>query len=85
MSAPVLRVEGLTVSVGTDEGKARILDNALLSLAAGSIHGIVGESGCGKSTLIRTVLGLLPQRAAPSPGASCSRAGTCSPCRARRW
>jgi len=68
VSAPILSVEGLTVSVGTDEGKARILDNASLSLVPGSIHGIVGESGCGKSTLIKTVLGLLPRRGQAEAG-----------------
>jgi len=59
---PILEVEGLSVSVRTDEGTARIVDRASLALTPGSIHGVVGESGCGKSTLIKAVLGLLPRR-----------------------
>ena len=55
---PVLEIRDLSVSVGTDEGEARILDNASLALMPGSIHGVVGESGCGKSTLMRAILGI---------------------------
>ncbi len=67
--APVLEVRDLSVSVGTDEGEARILDNAGLALMPGSIHGVVGESGCGKSTLIRSILGILPKRSRATQGA----------------
>jgi oligopeptide/dipeptide ABC transporter ATP-binding protein len=66
--APVLEVRDLSVSVGTDEGEARILDNAGLALMPGSIHGVVGESGCGKSTLIRSILGILPKRSRATRG-----------------
>ncbi|HWV80050.1 MAG TPA: ABC transporter ATP-binding protein [Hyphomicrobiaceae bacterium] len=66
--APVLEVRDLSVSVGTDEGEARILDNAGLALMPGSIHGVVGESGCGKSTLIRAILGILPKRGRATQG-----------------
>ncbi|MCC7427001.1 MAG: ABC transporter ATP-binding protein [Alphaproteobacteria bacterium] len=58
----LLAIEDLAVTVGTDEGKAEILDRADLVLRPGSIHGVVGESGCGKSTLIKAILGLLPKR-----------------------
>ena len=66
--APVLEVRDLSVSVGTDEGEARILDNAGLALMPGSIHGIVGESGCGKSTLMRAILCILPKRGRATAG-----------------
>ena len=66
--APVLEIRDLSVSVGTDEGEARILDNAGLALMPGSIHGVVGESGCGKSTLIRAILGILPKRGRATHG-----------------
>ncbi len=66
--APVLDIRDLSVSVGTDEGEARILDNASLALMPGSIHGVVGESGCGKSTLIRAILGILPKRGRVTQG-----------------
>jgi peptide/nickel transport system ATP-binding protein len=62
MSAPLLAIEDLSVTVRTDEGHAQIIDRADLVLRPGSIHGVVGESGCGKSTLIKAVLGLLPRR-----------------------
>jgi oligopeptide/dipeptide ABC transporter ATP-binding protein len=66
--APVLEICDLSVSVGTDEGEARILDNVGLALMSGSIHGVVGESGCGKSTLIRAILGILPKRGRATRG-----------------
>lgn len=65
---PVLEIRDLSVSVGTDEGEAQILDSASLALMPGSIHGVVGESGCGKSTLLRAILGILPKRGRPTAG-----------------
>ena len=67
-AAPLLEVRNLSVSVGTDEGEARILDRANLALMSGSIHGVVGESGCGKSTLMRAILGILPKRGRATAG-----------------
>ncbi|MBO0764489.1 MAG: ABC transporter ATP-binding protein [Hyphomicrobiaceae bacterium] len=58
----VLEVEELSLAIDTDEGRAGILDRASVKLAAGSIHGVVGESGCGKSTLLKAILGVLPKR-----------------------
>jgi peptide/nickel transport system ATP-binding protein len=65
---PLLEVRNLSVSVATDEGEARILDRATLTLAPGSLHGVVGESGCGKSTLMRAILGILPRRGRATEG-----------------
>jgi oligopeptide/dipeptide ABC transporter ATP-binding protein len=65
---PRLDIRDLSVTVQTDEGEAKILDRASLTLMPGSIHGLVGESGCGKSTLMRTILGILPQRGRASRG-----------------
>lgn len=65
---PVLEIRDLSVSVGTDEGEARILERVGLALMPGSIHGIVGESGCGKSTLMRAILGILPKRGRATAG-----------------
>jgi peptide/nickel transport system ATP-binding protein len=64
----VLQVEGLRVSVPTDDGLARILDCVDLRIAPGRIVGVVGESGCGKSTLARAVLGILPRQARVEAG-----------------
>ena len=41
-------------------GPVTAVDGVDLTVAEGSVMGIVGESGCGKSTLARLVLGLLP-------------------------
>jgi oligopeptide/dipeptide ABC transporter ATP-binding protein len=60
---PILRVEGLTISIPTDDGLAQILDRADLVIPRGRIVGVVGESGCGKSTLVRAILGILPRTA----------------------
>ncbi len=65
---PVLEISDLSVSVGTDEGEARILERVGLALMPGSIHGVVGESGCGKSTLMRAILGILPKRGRATEG-----------------
>ena len=63
MKDTLLEVRGLRVSIGGDEGEARILDFIDLDLNRGEILGLVGESGCGKSTVLKAILGLLPQGA----------------------
>jgi len=60
---PVLAVDGLEISIATDDGLARVLDHVDLRIPRGRIVGVVGESGCGKSTLARAVLGILPRAA----------------------
>jgi peptide/nickel transport system ATP-binding protein len=64
----LLSVEGLRVSIPTDDGSAEVLDHVDLSLPRGGIVGVVGESGCGKSTLVRAVLGILPKAARVTGG-----------------
>ena len=61
MSASVLEIRNLRLSIRTDEGAAQILDRVELALPRGRILGVVGESGCGKSTLVRAILGILPK------------------------
>ncbi|WP_333834294.1 ABC transporter ATP-binding protein [Rubrimonas sp.] len=68
MSAPLLEIRDLRVSVRGDEGEARILDFVNLTVARGEAVGVVGESGCGKSTLLKAVLGLLPRGAEVETG-----------------
>ncbi len=65
---PTLRVQGLKISIRTDDGQARILDDIGFSLEPGRILGVVGESGCGKSTLIRAIMGILPKGASVDGG-----------------
>jgi len=60
---PVLAVDGLEISIATDDGLARVLDHVDLRIPRGRIVGVVGESGCGKSTLVRAILGILPRAA----------------------
>jgi peptide/nickel transport system ATP-binding protein len=64
----LLSVEGLRVSIPTDDGSAEVLDHVDLSIPRGGIVGVVGESGCGKSTLVRAVLGILPKAARVTGG-----------------
>jgi peptide/nickel transport system ATP-binding protein len=59
----ILNVDGLRVSIATDDGPAQVLDHVDLRIPRGRIVGVVGESGCGKSTLVRAVLGILPRMA----------------------
>ncbi|UOM37226.1 ABC transporter ATP-binding protein [Acuticoccus sp. I52.16.1] len=68
MTVSTLSVQGLKISVPTDEGRARILDFVDFDLPRGHVLGIAGESGCGKSTLIKTILGILPRQAVVDAG-----------------
>ena len=69
MSASVLEIRNLRLSVRTDEGVAQILDRVELAVPRGRILGVVGESGCGKSTLVRAILGILPKATTVESGA----------------
>jgi oligopeptide/dipeptide ABC transporter ATP-binding protein len=64
----LLAVEGLRVTIATDDGPAHVLDHVDLTIPRGRIAGVVGESGCGKSTLARAVLGILPREARVDSG-----------------
>ena len=65
---PVLDVRDLRISIRTDDGIARVLDDVGVTLERGRILGVVGESGCGKSTLIRAIMGILPKGARVDAG-----------------
>ncbi|MBD0318251.1 MAG: ABC transporter ATP-binding protein [Thermoleophilia bacterium] len=54
MSAPVLRVEGLTVELESGEP---VVEDVSLELASGEVLGLVGESGSGKTTTALALLG----------------------------
>ncbi|AIR91198.1 metal ABC transporter ATP-binding protein [Pseudomonas cremoricolorata] len=43
-------------------GRTRILEQVQFSVAAGSVHAIVGPNGGGKSSLIKTLLGQMPHQ-----------------------
>jgi oligopeptide/dipeptide ABC transporter ATP-binding protein len=65
---PSLDVKNLKISIRTDDGVARVLDDVSVTLEHGRILGVVGESGCGKSTLIRAVMGILSKGATVDAG-----------------
>src|SRR5439155_9633700 len=57
--APLLAVQGLTVSFATLRGRMRVLDGVGFDVARGEVLGLVGESGSGKSVTALSILGLL--------------------------
>ncbi len=58
----LLEVEGLSVSIPTDDGLMVPVDDVSVSVEAGHIVGVVGESGCGKTTLLRAIAGVPARR-----------------------
>jgi len=63
---PVVRVRGLEVTFRRAGRAVRAVRGVDLDVARGEIVGLVGESGSGKSVLGTTLLGLLPDRPAPT-------------------
>ncbi|KPG01966.1 peptide ABC transporter ATP-binding protein [Rhodopseudomonas sp. AAP120] len=57
---PLLRVDGLSVSLFTRAGVMQAVDNLSFDLRAGETLAIVGESGCGKSLTALALMRLLP-------------------------
>ncbi|MGP1397893.1 MAG: ABC transporter ATP-binding protein [Inquilinaceae bacterium] len=63
-----LIIEDLHVAIGAGRVRVPILRGVGLEVAAGEVHGLVGESGAGKSMVGRAVLGLLPASARVTAG-----------------
>ncbi len=59
--APLLEIDGLTVTFPTRGMRAPVVEDLSLSVEPGECLGIVGESGSGKSMASRAVLGLVPE------------------------
>ncbi|MCC7546654.1 MAG: ABC transporter ATP-binding protein [Burkholderiales bacterium] len=68
MSAPVLAVEKLEVSLPAGADRARAVENVSFSVNAGEVRCLVGESGSGKSIIAQTVMGLLPRNLKTTAG-----------------
>ena len=58
--APVLTVQGLTVSVRSETGLQPLVQNLSFTLKRGETLAIAGESGSGKSITALAIMGLLP-------------------------
>ncbi|MBP0616857.1 ABC transporter ATP-binding protein [Jiella sp. KSK16Y-1] len=58
VNAPLLDVQGLSVSFSTDRGRVKAIDDVSFKVAEGEILSIVGESGSGKSVTLMSLLGL---------------------------
>jgi len=54
----LLDIRNLSIDIETAQGKIRVIDKASLNIAAGSIHGLIGESGSGKTLIAKAILGL---------------------------
>ncbi len=63
MSAPVLDLRDVTVTLPTDRGPLRPVDGVSFAVEPGRTLAVVGESGCGKSVTALSIMGLLPQGA----------------------
>jgi peptide/nickel transport system ATP-binding protein len=62
MTAPVLQIENLTVSLPAGADRANAVTSLSLQVNPGEIVCVVGESGSGKSVTAQAVMGLLPKR-----------------------
>ena len=60
---PVLEIQDLTVTFGTEEGPVQAVRGVDLYVNDHEVLGIVGESGSGKSVTMLAVMGLLPNTA----------------------
>lgn len=58
--AGFIRLEGVSVSYGTEGDEVRALADTNLAFADGDFVCIVGPSGCGKTTLLHMLAGFLP-------------------------
>ncbi len=66
--APLLEVEGLTVTIRGAQSAVRPVERVGLSIRPGETFALLGESGCGKSMTALAIARLLPEAAAISGG-----------------
>ncbi|GLY85418.1 ABC transporter ATP-binding protein [Actinoallomurus iriomotensis] len=65
-AAPLLRVDGLHVTVG--DGSREAVHDVSFTVQRGEAVGLVGESGSGKTLTCRSILGVLPKGCAVGAG-----------------
>ena len=71
-AAPVLEIEGLTVTLPEDADRPYAIEDVTFSVGRGEIVCVVGESGSGKSVTAHTVMGLIPKKQLkPIAGSAC--------------
>jgi oligopeptide/dipeptide ABC transporter ATP-binding protein len=68
MSAPLLTVEGLSISFPDGRRDIRVVDRVGFSIATGETLALVGESGCGKSMTALAIMRLVPKPGRIEPG-----------------
>ncbi len=62
-TAPLLQIEGLSVSFETTVGQVKAAENVCFKLHKGETLALVGETGCGKSVVASSIMQLLPHNA----------------------
>ena len=66
--APLLDVQGMSISFATAGGRLEATRDVTFSVAQGERIGVVGESGCGKTVTGLSLLRLLPEDVAHISG-----------------
>lgn len=64
----VLKVEDLSVSYRTKQGKVKAAEDVTFEVKAGKFVGLSGESGCGKTTTALSIMHLLPREGVVEKG-----------------
>jgi peptide/nickel transport system ATP-binding protein len=62
-AAPLLQIEGLSVSFETPLGRVKAAQDVCFDLREGETLALVGETGCGKSVVASAIMKLLPHNA----------------------
>jgi oligopeptide/dipeptide ABC transporter ATP-binding protein len=68
-ATPLLQVDGLNIEYGGGPEARAAASDVSFAIRRGEIFGLVGETGSGKSTILRSIIGLLPQKAKVVGGA----------------
>ncbi len=69
LAPPILQVDGLNIEYQGGPHAAVAARDVSFTIRRGEIFGLVGETGSGKSTILRSIIGLLHQKAKVVSGA----------------